>query len=144
MSHSSEHEYNQPLPEGWETFTLRFNLAGSNHLIDMVRAALEDNEDPDIFIEPDPKNEHDKYALKVMVKRKMFFILKTDFHIGFIPAPLAKIIHKNGVKKIVEIRIRKLNVHDSGKVSIICDLIGPSKAYSDRLKTEIDNCEMYD
>ena len=144
MSYSGKHEFNQSIPQGWETYTHRFNLAGSNHRLDMVKTALEGNEDPNIFIKTEPDNERDKNALMVMVKRKMFFVFNPDFHIGYIPRPLAKILYQNKVQKIVKIRITHLNVHESGKVSVICDIMGPLNLYSDKLKTQTDNCEMYE
>lgn len=144
MSYSGKHDYDQPIPDGWETFTLKFNLAGSNHRLDMVKTALEGNEDPNIFIKPEPDNEHDRNALMVMVNRKMFWMFNTDFHIGYLPKPLSEILYENRVQKKVKIRITRLNVHASGKVSIICEIMGPSGIYSDRLKEEIDHCDMQD
>lgn len=141
----SKQEFNPPIPTGWETFTLGIKVAGLSHRLDYAKVAFENNENPEVIIQPEPDNEHDKYALRVLLTKKGSFFglfsFNTDFHIGYIPKDLAVLIHKHRLKYILKARLRKVYAPGDYSMTIIIDLIGPSVMYSDAIKKAIDECE---
>lgn len=142
MNSHDKHTYTQkPLPKGWAVFTLTFAVAGVTQRQDMIKTSLPIKDlEPDIFIEPEPDNEHDKNALKVVVRKKVF-LKKTNFHIGYVPAKLADVICKNDLQNVVKLRITNLLTYENKKLVVICDFIGQSGFLDDKLRKQFDEWE---
>lgn len=143
MTDHNKRTFDQPIPRGWGTYTRTFKVSGIHHRIKDVRVALENNQDPHIFLEPEPENEHDKKAIAIYIKKKVLF-WNSNIHIGYVPAPFAAIIHKHQIQDFVRIRIRILFEYESGGMAVICDLIGPqdSAIYTNRVGQDFDDCEI--
>lgn len=141
----SKQEFNPPIPTGWETYTLGFKVSSVEHRLEFAKVAFENNDNPDAIIQPEPDNQRDKHAIQVLIPKKGSFFglfkFNTDFHIGYIPRQLAELIHEYDLQHILRARLRKLYVSADSSMTIIIDLMGPSRLYLDEIKKDIDECE---
>lgn len=132
---------NKTLPDGWIDFTPIFNVSGINKQLPEVNTSLDyADECPKAFIVHETDNEQDENAIQVFVKRTMFKLLPTKFHIGYLPTKLAKIVLDYELERILIPRIHELQKYDNGGRVVTMDLIGPEKLYTERLCSLIQRC----
>lgn len=136
----------QPLPKDLITYTT-LRVSGVNNYQTQASKAIAATNTPALFIQLNPANPHDKYAIKVMVKVEksgIFALFNKDTHIGHIPKQMARILYKHDVKDKITIRIKSIyREGKAGKItSVIIDLIGPEQFYTDKLRKEINSCDL--
>jgi len=139
MSVTSKESFNISLPKGYSVLTESFAVQGANRRIESINRALKVKDfESNIFIEPEPDNDHDKNALMVVIKKKTLFSFRY-FHIGYVPKELAEIICKYNLQYKIKIRILKRFTYENGNTAIIADFIGLHRFIGHKLGCELDN-----
>ena len=137
MSVRNKQTFNQSLPTGWTTLTQTFAVAGSN--LRSVTPALKVHDiNSNIYIEPEPDNEYDTNALKIMIN-KQGLIFSKQFHIGYIPAELAQAVCKHRLQDKISIIVVSVISYDNGNKAVICQIIGQDKHITERIRKSLND-----
>lgn len=123
MTMSKYHLQEQEIPEGFQIFEDRLEVAGvSFRKSDAASFATSKN--GWLELEREHGNKHDKNALKVIGCSKGFFGTKRRF-IGYVPKDVAKKIVEGGFWGRIRLRLLKTYVSDGGFIEILFQILGP-------------------
>ncbi len=123
MSTGKYHLDKQEIPEGFQIFEERLEVAGVGFRREDA-AAFATAKENWLEFERDPENEHDQNAIKVIGCNKGFFGTKRRF-IGYVPKEIARTIVEGGYWGQVRPRLLKTYVGDQGFVEILFQVLGP-------------------
>lgn len=142
MAKNKKYKEYAPIPPGWDTITGTFAVKGIKSYQENAKVALKDKfEELTIFLTPEPHNMHDKNAIAVYIKRKMFFFLNTDFIVGYLPASLAEVLCYHNLQDKAQPRIRSVYDSETGVKILLIELVAPNDLMTDEMKTHLDECE---
>jgi hypothetical protein len=125
MSHSQR--YKVAIPNGYKIFFSEMEVAGLNYRMDDF-IKLCRSKKAEIDMVPEPRNTHDKNAIKVIAIIKGIFWDK-KLHLGYVPRDVAKRIADTGVIDIIKIRLKEIWLGDRGGAKVVFDLVGPKNQY---------------
>lgn len=120
---SSANYHLDAIPEGFQIFEERLEVAGISH---RKREAAEFARNHEIWLEleRDANNAHDKNAIRVIGCAKGLSGTKRHF-IGFVPASVAKLIAEGQYFEKIRPRLLKTWIGDTGYVEILFQILGP-------------------
>lgn len=111
------------IPDGFQIFEERLEVAGISHRRDEARA-FATGRGLSLELEREASNQHDPNAIRVIGCRKGLFGPKKHF-IGYVPSKVAAAIVTGGYYEKVAPRLLKTFVEDSGFVEVLFQLLGP-------------------
>ena len=120
-------KFNVPIPDGFRIYEKEFDVAGLSYYRKPFLSILKKGQ-IEFGMQPDPKNKHDKNAIKVVGCRKGIFG-RTVKHIGYLPSEISSKIHQSGVLLNLCLRPKYLWVGDEGGLVFKIELMGPSEKY---------------
>jgi hypothetical protein len=123
MSTRSYHLGTQQIPDGFQIFEDRLEIAGVGFRKEDA-AAFATATDGWLELERDPANVHDQNAIKVIGCTKNFFGAKRRF-IGYVPKEVSRLIVEGGYLYQIRPRLLKTYVGDQGFVEILFQILGP-------------------
>jgi len=123
---SFNHYFKIPIPDGYRIFYSEMDVAGAVFRMKAIKKAFS-GKSLNLSIVPEPKNKHDKNALKVVATIKGFFG-KKNLHIGYIPREIAADIADKPYTNILP-RPKEIWIGDQGGLKIVIDLLGKKEAY---------------
>ncbi|SMP46246.1 hypothetical protein SAMN06295888_1041 [Desulfonatronum zhilinae] len=123
MAKSKYHLQVQEIPEGFQIFEDRLEVAGVSFRKSDA-AAFAASKNGWLKLEREADNKHDKNAIKVIGCSKGFFGTKRRF-IGYVPKDASKKVMERGFWGKVKPRLLKTYVGDSGFVEILFQILGP-------------------
>ena len=114
-------------PEDHQVYVTQFEVAGVLYRKESVERLLKFKA-PYLRLMAEPKNPHDRNAIKVIGCAKGWFRTKT-FHLGYIPADLAAKIVKKRILPLLFPRLRMIEVGNFFRV--VMELTGPKGGKND-------------
>jgi hypothetical protein len=123
MTKSTYHLQEQEIPEGFQIFADRLEVAGVSFRKGDA-TAFASSKDGWLEFEREPGNRQDKNAIRIIGCSKGFFGTKRRF-IGYVPKEFAKMIVEGGFWERVRPRLLKTYVGDSGFVEVLFQILGP-------------------
>jgi hypothetical protein len=124
MSERKYHLGEQPIPEGFEIFEERLDVAGIRFRKDDARAFIESSGGW-LEFERDAANVHDSNAIRILGCTKGLIFGTTRRFLGYVQSEVAKAIIQGGYWGQVQPRLLKTWVGDTGFVEIVFQLLGP-------------------
>lgn len=125
----------QPIPEGFEIFEERLDIAGIRFRKDDARAFAQSGAGW-LEFERDAANKHDSNAIRIIGCTKGLIFGTSRRFLGYVPSKVAKAIVHGGYWGQVQPRLLKTWVGDTGFVEILFQLLGPKgKKYDVRIAT---------
>jgi hypothetical protein len=123
MAKSNYHLQEQEIPEGFQIFEARLEVAGIPFRKDDA-VAFAASKNSWLELERETDNKYDKNAIKVIGCSKGFFGTKRRF-IGYVPKDVSKNVIERGFWGKVQPRLLKTYIGDSGFVEILFQILGP-------------------
>ncbi len=124
---STSKRFLPPIPDDCQIFWGDVEVAGiQHHRAEAV--AFTKGKDPQIHLQADPRNRHDKNAIAVHGSYKGLFGRKTKM-LGFVPAEIAKIIAEESLGTVIQPRLRNLYSGDHDFAVVQFDVLGPKSRY---------------
>lgn len=123
MAKSKYHLQEQEIPEGFQIFEDRLEVAGISFRKGDA-AAFAASKNGWLELERETDNKYDKNAIKVIGCSKGFFGTKRRF-IGYVPKDVSKKVMEHGFWGKVKPRLFKTYIGDSGFVEILFQILGP-------------------
>lgn len=118
-----------PIPAGCQIYEARIQVAGLLHqkanAIRFVRSPAEHT----LVFENDRANSYDRNAIKVIGVAG-----STRYHVGFVPADIAKRLANTSLANVVQARLERAYVGHNDYIDIIFQIVGPKvrkKQYAD-------------
>ena len=123
MSTANYHLGEQDIPEGFQIFEERLEVAGVGFRKEDA-AAFASAKDGWLELQRDHGNQYDRNAIKVMGCNKGAFGIKRHF-IGYVPKEVSKLIVEARTLDQIRPRLLKTFVGDRGFVEILFQILGP-------------------
>ena len=123
MTTRKYHLQNQKIPDGFQIFEDRLEVAGVSFRKSDA-ASFAKSGTGWLELERDHGNKHDKNAIKVIGCNKGFFGTKRRF-IGYVPKDVAKLVVTNGFWGRIQPQLLKTYVGADGFVEILFQILGP-------------------
>lgn len=116
-------QYKQDIDEGLEVFTKPFNIAWLLHYTHEAQKLFKKNNEKKLLVLIlEPKNQLDKKAIAIVVRKKGL-IFNKDIKVGYLPPDLAHFLHKHKLhKKEIGVRLREIWWYDTGALYVSVDL----------------------
>jgi len=123
MARGKYHLQEQEIPEGFQIFEDRLEVAGvSFRKSDATAFAA--SESVWLELEREVDNKHDKNAIRIIGCSKGFFGTRRYF-IGYVPRAVSRKVVERGFWGKVKPRLLKTYIGDSGYVEILFQILGP-------------------
>lgn len=142
MSKRKYHLNEQDIPEGFQIFEDRLEVAGVSFRKEDA-AAFAGAKDVWLELEREPGNKYDINAIKVIGCSKGFFGTKRRF-IGYVPKEVSRVIVEGGYCGQIRPRLLKTYVGNQGYVEILFQILGPKVMkyqYRQTGATEVEQVE---
>lgn len=114
----------QEIPDGYQIFEERLDVAGIAFQKDAATAFCESKRGQRLELEADFQNKHDKNAIKIIGCAKGIFGTKRWF-IGFLPKQIAKAVVEGGYWGQIKPRLLMTRTGYQGYVEVLFQLLGP-------------------
>ena len=126
------HLKEQAIPEGYQIYEERLEVAGSQHYRP-AGATFVKGKEHQIRFEPEPSNKYDQNAIRIIGRYKAWWFLTREVHLGYVPASVAKSMHTFGLSALKP-RLLKTYLGNHGFVEILFQLLGPKGRKKDYTK----------
>lgn len=123
-------DYDDAIPAGYRIFS-EFEIAGVQYRRDELKQVIRRGKGFRLFLEPDPKNKHDPFAVKVMARYTVWWILPLVVQIGYVPAAKARRVSEAKCFDDFQLRRRSLWIGDMKGIAFTVQILGPKESYKD-------------
>ncbi len=113
------------IPKGYRIYFNNMEVAGTYFKKENIIKAFS-NEQIEISFEPEPNNEYDKNAIKIIILNQN----NEKYHIGYIPKEISKTIQKHKMIGYIIPRLKYINFKNTDNLFVEFDILGLKSEYA--------------